>query len=40
MLTLKLEEIEGQYHEGNALPETDKDLCITLKSLLSTRQPL
>ena len=34
MLTLKLEEIEGQYHEGAALPETDKDLCITAKELV------
>ena len=34
MLTLKLEEIEGQYHEGSALPETDKDLCITAKELV------
>jgi len=34
MLTLKLEEIEGQYHEGTALPEIEKDLCITAKELV------
>jgi len=34
MLTLKLEEIEGQYHEGAALPEIEKDLCITAKELI------
>jgi len=34
MMTLNLDEIENQYHEGTALPEIEKDLCITAKELI------
>ena len=34
MMTLNLEEIESQYHEGTALPEIEKNLCITAKELI------
>jgi hypothetical protein len=33
MLTLNIEQIEDQYHAGNALPKSD-DICFEMKELI------
>ena len=34
MVTLQLDEIENQYHDGEALPETENESCIMAKELV------
>jgi hypothetical protein len=34
MVTLQLYEIENQYHDGEALPETERESCVMAKELV------